>query len=267
MTLILTLLFFVMTLETDAPKAGKVEVLVVGVFHFDSPGLDMFNTRVKDVLAERRQKEILEVVKRLEGFRPTKVAVEAPYGSTSVQNRFDKFLQDKITLGPSEIDQVAFRIARNLGHTRLYGVDFKQDMDMDSVFRFAKENGQDELLQRTIQAFGEKIQPLINEQHLESMSIMKILHDMNVPEFDKAGHGMYMTMLRIGRDSKYPGTDMVAGWYARNLRIATNLMRIADTADDRVLLLIGSGHAPLIRQFLEQTPGFEVRDAQPFLKP
>ncbi len=250
-----------------APSQEPVKVLVAGVFHFDSPGLDMFNTKMKDILGERRQKEILDVARRLESFKPTKIAVEAPYSSTTAQDRLDQFLRGEYQLKESEIDQLALRIAKNLGHGRIYSVDFKQNMDMNSVFKYAKENGQGELVQQTMADFSSKMQPLVAESYVESNTMMKVLYDMNTPDFERMGHAMYMTMLRIGKDDQYVGADVVAGWNARNLKIATNVIRIADQPGDRVLLIIGAGHTPLIRQYLSQTPGFEVVDSLPFLKP
>ena len=38
------------------------EVLVVGTFHMANPGHDMFNMQADDVLAEKRQKEIAQVI-------------------------------------------------------------------------------------------------------------------------------------------------------------------------------------------------------------
>ena len=60
------------------PAAEQTQVLVVGMVHLDNPGRDVINFEFKNVLGERRQKEIREVVERLKAFRPTKVAVEAP---------------------------------------------------------------------------------------------------------------------------------------------------------------------------------------------
>lgn len=259
--------FLGLALQAPPAKPQSTQVLVLGVFHFDSPGLDMFNTRVKDVLGERRQKEILEIVKRLEEFRPTRIAVEAPYGSDAVQKRFLDYCEGKYQLKASEIDQIGFRIAKNLGHKSVYSIDFKQDMDMDAMFKSAKENGQDGFLQKLFQDFGAKIQHLIAEDQVERTSILKLLMEMNSEEFEQTGLGMYLTLLRIGNGNDYAGADLVGGWYTRNLKITANIMRIAENPDDRVLVLIGSGHAAMIRQFLSQTPGYSVIDVKPYLKP
>src|SRR5262245_36516199 len=116
MRTLLPFLLLSLACEVEPPKDAPVQVLVVGVFHFDSPGLDMFNPKMKDILGERRQRDILDVVRRLEAFKPTKIAVEAKAGSPAVQARLDKYLKGEYTLKEGEIDQLALRLAKNLGH-------------------------------------------------------------------------------------------------------------------------------------------------------
>ena len=54
------------------------EVLIVGTFHMDVPGLDLINPDAGDVFEKTRQAEIQELVARLVRFEPTHVAVEWP---------------------------------------------------------------------------------------------------------------------------------------------------------------------------------------------
>ena len=68
----------------DAPKAT---VMVVGVFHFDNPGLDDYKPEYQmDILSDERQAEIRELVNKLEDFRPTKIGLEFKY---TAQARID----------------------------------------------------------------------------------------------------------------------------------------------------------------------------------
>src|ERR1700760_1426451 len=56
--------------------AERPQIMVVGVAHFDNPSRDVVNTKVDDVLAPKRQKEIAAIVDQLAKFHPTHVAVE-----------------------------------------------------------------------------------------------------------------------------------------------------------------------------------------------
>ena len=55
---------------------AKTEVLLVGVFHFNNPGLDVAKFKVDDMLGEKRQREILEIRKALVEFGPDAIFTE-----------------------------------------------------------------------------------------------------------------------------------------------------------------------------------------------
>jgi hypothetical protein len=57
-------------------SAEATELLILGSYHMDNPGLDAVNPEADDVLTPRRQAEIAALNAALLQFRPTKVAVE-----------------------------------------------------------------------------------------------------------------------------------------------------------------------------------------------
>src|SRR5262249_45278445 len=72
-------------LDTDTPKP---KVMILGTFHFANPGLDYTKVERDSILSEKRQKEVRDLIDRLKTFKPTKIAVEVPYGTTKVNDRF-----------------------------------------------------------------------------------------------------------------------------------------------------------------------------------
>ena len=70
----------------------------------------------------------------------------------------------------------------------------------------------------------------------------------------------------MGADTSYPGATMVARWYERNLKIASNILRVIDSPSDRVLVVIGAAHAPILRELLERVPGVNVIPAASILR-
>jgi hypothetical protein len=255
-----------------APSVGlptttdPTQVLVLGVFHMDNPGHDLVNPSIKDVLGPRRQEEIRDVVARLQNFRPTLIALEAPPGARAMQERLDKFATGHYALSADERDQIGLRLARNLGHTRVYGVDFQQDLDFDAVFRSAKELGQQALLDKAFAEFNSRIKPRLESNHMEQQTVRELLLEANTPDMLVLNRRAYLGLLAIGKSDKYPGANLVSRWYDRNLRIATNILRLAEEKPQRILVIIGAGHAPLVRQFLGETPGFTIVDCEVFLK-
>src|SRR5262245_20984244 len=69
-------------------RTAGAQVLVIGMYHMNNPGLDAVNVTSDDVLAPKRQQEIEQLVAKVEAFRPTKVAVEIRYGRDSMSNAF-----------------------------------------------------------------------------------------------------------------------------------------------------------------------------------
>src|SRR5262245_26455174 len=132
----LAILCFGQVATNSTENRSPSQVMIVGVFHMNNPGRDLFNFGIKDVLGERRQKEIQEVVTRLERFRPSKIALEMPAASQTIQRRLDDYQSGKYALTGDERDQLGLRLAK-LGHSKIYGIDFKEDLDFDSVFQFA----------------------------------------------------------------------------------------------------------------------------------
>ena len=76
-----------------------------------------------------------------------------------------------------------------------------------------------------------------------------------------------MRSARVGLGDQYPGANWVShSWYDRNLKIYVNLTRIAESADDRILLIIGAGHVYLIQQFLEESGDYIIESPLKYLK-
>jgi hypothetical protein len=57
----------------------------------------------------------------------------------------------------------------------------------------------------------------------------------------------------------------VTAWYNRNLRIFANLQRITETPDERLLLLIGGGHLPILRHCIVASPECELVEVADYL--
>lgn len=248
----------------DVPPKPWPQVMVVGTTHFANPGNDRAKTMMDDVLSPKRQAEIEAVVASLARFKPTKIAVERePAQGERLNASYRAYLGGTYELTRNEIDQIALRLAKRLGHHEVYAIDHKMGLDFDGAMRFAMQNGQ----QDEVAKFGQTIQRIetyFNKLYASS-TIAGILAAHNNDAQADEGIAVYQLLGRIGKDSVYAGADIASDWYKRNMRIYANLLRIT-RPDDRVLVLIGSGHRPLLRQFLLQTPGVEFVPTSPYLK-
>jgi hypothetical protein len=91
----------------------KPSVLVLATYHMSNPGRDVMNVQSDDVLTEKRQKEILDFVNLLKRFKPTRIAVEMPFGSTKLDEQYARYLRGDYQLIRNEIDQIGFRLVKD----------------------------------------------------------------------------------------------------------------------------------------------------------
>ena len=88
---------------------------------------------------------------------------------------------------------------------------------------------------------------------------------MAEPKTLKRMHGNYLTTGFGTQGSN--GPDMLAmWWYSRNLRIFNKILQTEPTAEDRIVVLFGNGHMPILKQCFESSPEFEVVELKSLLK-
>jgi hypothetical protein len=92
-----------------------------------------------------------------------------------------------------------------------------------------------------------------------------LLHE-NDPERVLESHGQYLIGgFYLGRDDDYLGPDMRTRWYNRNLRIVHNLQRLTRGPDERILVIIGAGHLPILAHALRASPEYRVVEVRDYL--
>lgn len=250
---------------------ARAAVMLLGTFHFDYPGRDAYksNDRV-DMLSPKRQREIEQVVERLAAFAPTKVAVETQ-GDRAAQRQeeYSAYRTATFDLTANEIHQLGFRLAARLGHERVHPIDvWGREYDPpETVEEYAKAHGEEKLLESA---------PLQDrffawrrwvDTYLSTHTLAEYLRLENAEENILAGHGIYFTgFFRIGGEESYVGVDYVTGWwYNRNLRIFRNIQRITESAEDRIVVIIGSGHLPILRHCVQCSPEHRVAEVADYL--
>ncbi|WP_025786183.1 DUF5694 domain-containing protein [Sporosarcina sp. D27] len=232
-------------------KQEKAKFLVLGSFHM---------SEYEGLNSEKRQREIEELVSKLEKFKPTKIAVEMiPEDSKSYNDEFNQYKLGTYKLKMNEIYQVAFRLGLKMEHEQIYATDWMGDADMSfgEVESWAKEN-----------------QPkLLNEIHegleapvlLEDKSVIDYYKELNAPALIEKVHKLHLNIARIGDVTDYVGMNWLSWWYKRNLIMFANLTNLIDSEDERVLFIVGVGHSSIVTKFIEESELFEVGDPLSYL--
>jgi len=240
----------------------RAEVLVLGVYHMANPGRDIFNTQADDVLTPKRQQELAELAAVLGKFRPTKIAVEADPGD-AFQKRYAGYLAGTRPPSRNEIEQIGFRLAKELGHTTVYAVDADGDFHFQRVLNYAKASGQSAKLEAMMGEIGEMVKA--QSEYLKTHTVLQTLLYMNSDAKVAQDVGFYYLEARYGEPGDYAGPDLLAEWYRRNVRIYNNVMKLVASPDDRILVIFGAGHLGWLRQDFAADPTLRLRKLEDFV--
>ena len=259
----------------------RATVMILGSTFFTNPGINVFNTRMDDVLAPKRQSEMEQLVTQIKAFNPTKIAIYADESFDAALNaNYQGYLEGTYKPTRRLEDQIGFPLAKQMGHSKLYCVaDWPEhrpifdgiDGSLLDYATFAETHNQEHLLW-SISSNDVKVRADVDGTVWVEREGYEPLIDMyiriNDPEKIRSDHQSYLRTARIGLKDQYPGANWVSHWwYAHNLKNFVNLTRITESTDDRILLIIGAGHVYLIQQFLEDSGDYIVENPLQYLNP
>jgi hypothetical protein len=239
-----------MATASAAQDQGRAQVMILGVYHF-AANSDYVAADPDDHLSPKRQAEIAEAITLLAAFKPTKIAIEVEPPAAELQTSYQAFLKGEYTLRVNESEQLGFRLAKQFGHARLYPIDNIVDFNMGAVLTAAQQSNNRVFMDFFEKAIGE-VQDLSKRQ--AAMTVRENLLALNAPHMMSLGHDIYRQIARVRSGDDLVGADVLATWYQRNFRIYANLASIIERSDDRVLVIFGSGHAPILREMVASSP-------------
>lgn len=256
---ILTTLLLALSFAT-ASAAEPARVVVVGTYHFSNPGRDMANVQAVDVTTPERQAELQAITDRLAKFEPDVVAVEWPADVT--EERYRQYLDGSLPVSRNEVVQLGFRLAKQRGLERVYGIDVDGDFPFEPVQAWAKAHGRAAELDAALAGVHSITARITALQ--AAHAIGEVLHEMNTPHAIDEGQGFYMNLLRYGDGKDQPGVALNAAWQARNFGICARLLQALEPGD-RAVVFYGQGHVASLLRCLHDTPGIEVEAANDYL--
>lgn len=237
--------------------------MVLGTFHFQG-SLDVVQTDAGNLLSDEKQQEIDEVVNELASFKPTKIAVEVEkIHNKKLNENYQDYLNNSFDLTVNEVHQLGFKAGKKLTLKNMSGIDWMENIgnrSIDEVLEWAQQN-QPLLFEKIMNEYIAKL-----EMNLKDLTVLEALKLINNDERTvPLDHETYMQIAKIGKANEYVGIDWVRWWYQRNLIIYKNILNLIDDAEDRILLIIGSGHLHLITQFLEENGEVVIENLNDFL--
>ena len=252
------------TSAEPALPAVRAEVLVLGVYHMASPGRDIFNPKVDDVLSPRRQAEIAQIVAVLKQFNPTKIAVEGDVWGDRITTHYTDYVAGKHELSRDETEQIGYRLAKELGHKTVFPADADGEFPYPRVVTYAKANGRTKELDAINAEVGVMVKA--QDQYLASHTILETLLYMNAEDRVAQDVGFYYRFAHFGEPGDWAGADLLADYFRRNMRIYSNVVRLVDSPSERVLAIFGAGHLGWLRSNVANDPTLRLRTLAEFAK-
>ena len=268
----LSLLFLSLFTAAQESNYQPIEVLTLGVFHFNFPNLDVQQIKESDqidVLEEKHQEEIKRIVEKLAKFKPTIIVIEnRPEDQSLMDSLYHLYLQGKYELNRQEEEQIGFRLAKMMGLKTLYCADEWGDFDA----RIEKlVSGKDTLEYKKFVNYYENSmgQASRSENIFKNQGILAELRRSNDPENIKKSLGSYLTELFKYESQKgdFMGVKFETGrWFSRNLKIFRNIQRIPVEPSDKILVIFGSSHLNLLNIFFDSSTEYKLVRTNDFLE-
>lgn len=247
-----------------SPSESTKQALLIGTFHYHNPGADVAQTKSFDILSDAAQAELEEISEKIKAYQPDQVLVEWPYDEQhELDSLYQLFLEDSYFTNDSlsdfylknEIFQLGFRVAKKAGLKSVQAVDYRNtEFPFDSLMTVAALQKQTDLqkqftdgIERFTQEFDEKIE--------SGASLLDMTYYLNTEELRKFSNEFQTQVpLLVGDRTNFVGAYLASEWYRRNLYMWSLAQKATESGDQRVMLLLGSSHIALIKDFIDKNP-------------
>lgn len=243
------------------------EILLLGTFHFMESSMDFYSGEI--------QNELDKMVRKLMEFQPDAIAIEAAVDAQEcVDESYKVFhladLQDPIkmqneTLGEicmygktypitydNESIQIGYRLGKLLKHSKIHAIDDDTILNMD-------------ILQTETQSLREAKNAIYADMNKHrNDTIADMYNYYNSEEWSRLNHSVYIQANMISADNDYAGAEMVTKWYERNLKIFSNIQRLA-AESERIFIIYGAGHLQILRDMINADSNLKLVDVYRYL--
>lgn len=223
----------------------KPEIMIVGSQHYhelfiNSEADESFLNHL-DVLRE----ELLQ-------FHPTRVCIEQ---EEKIQDSINTYLNDyePDKFYKNKAYDIGFYISKKMKLNSVLAMDWMGENDdsngIYNSYEWAKANDNQFIkILKEIQSLHSSISKLNNPYEMTVQ--------LNKPETYKKDQLLYGQMMLLG-DDRRTSIPWLSWWYKRNMIMVNNITKNL-TRDDKIMVIVGSGHTYILKQLLEVSEKFNV---------
>lgn len=262
---IILLLAFI-TLNIAFAQTKKKQILLIGTFHYANPGHDVAQVKAFNVMSEKSQKELEIMSDKIKKFGPDKIFVEWTFSKQAELDQFyNKNTDSLFKSDQDEITQLALRTAKKLNHKKLYGMDYHNSFPYDSLMMAMEKANQKDLMKKNDES-TKKFEKDHNER-LAKSSLQEMMLHYNKKQTENENLQWYLEVAnRAGNPDDFSGPSLVSKWYQRNIYMYSLIQKLTESTDNKIMVLVGAGHAAIIRELITHDPTFEIVELSSVLK-
>lgn len=260
------LLLALITFSITSAQTKKKQILLIGTFHYANPGLDVAQLNNFNIMSEKSQKELEIMSEKIKKFGPDKIFVEWEFKKQAELDQFyNKNTDSLFKNNKSEITQLALRTAKKLNHKKLYGMNLYTRFPYDSLMMSMEKANQKDLIAKN-KAITENFEKQHNEK-IRKSSLQEMMLYYNTKQAENENLQWYLEVAnRAGNPDDFTGASLVSNWYKRNLYMYSIIQKLTESTDNKIMILVGAGHAALIREYITHDPTFELVELSTVLK-
>lgn len=260
------LLLAIITLNLTSAQPKKKQILLIGTFHYANPGLDVAKVKTFNVMSEKSQKELEIMSDKIKKFGPDKIFVEWKFAKQAELDKFyNKNTDSLLKKDLNEITQLALRTAKKLNHKKMYGIDYRTRFPYDSLMMSMEKANQKDLMKKTTESTQKFVKD--NNERMAKSSLTDLMLYYNEKASNEDNIQWYLEVAnRAGNPDDFTGASLVSNWYKRNLYMYSLVQKLTESTDNKIMVLLGAGHAAMLREFLAHDPEFEIVELSTVLK-
>jgi len=265
------LLLIVLLVFNFSFSQEKINVLLLGTYHFNNPGNDAIKGMERNILTPDNQKGLDEITHSIiSKFKPDQIFVESNFNEKEdLNNQYQLYLKNQYSrftdtikkprmkrfYTEGETFQLAFRLAKRANIGQIYPIDSLIEMRFDILQKELNSNP-------VTKSILEKKSAQMTQSGDKCMS-KDLLKDVFICLNQKAqlseNKGFYISIAnKVNPDGKYFGSNLVADFYKRNLIMYSNIQNQIEPKTKNIFILVGTGHAAIFREFFENDENFNL---------
>lgn len=262
----------------------KINVMLMGSTHF---GQEAFHKQgaTMDLFNADRQKEVADINNQIARYKPDMILIERePNEQHTVDSLYQLFNTGKMKFtdldhGRAEQYQFGYNLAKKLGLSHIYGVDYYQGIST----RLFKDGKNLETFTNSLNEYSTMGRTLDQQLKEQKISLKGYLLRLNSPEIYKLTYyNIYINPAKITNgtfgktdnsvdstriDKEHIGAEYISLFYKRELKIYSNILSVQQAHQGkRILVIMGQRHAAALTKLFENDPAYNLVPLSSYLK-